>query len=301
MKKRSLFAAIAMLIVSAVVLTSTTYAWFVSNTSASVSMTQANVASAGTGIQVRSHANGKQWTDTLEQADLVTTSEDTNATHGLFTATYNPVSTTNLSAFKKTTIGASNKYTTFADATAGTDYTQYYFDVRTVAAGDRAIATLTVGGNCPATRVLVEVDLGNTGTFSKVGVFSTDVNDWYGIASLPNGDLYDNGANTANYIAANDFEDSSVATTYLKGPHSTVDAHTGLAINLGVVGNATADTYSVVRVTIWVEGNDDQCYASAAAGKNITTSWSLAGKTEAQVTAMSPQPFTTQSPMPFAS
>ena len=52
MKKRSLVAAIAMLIVSAIVLTSSTYAWFASNSAANVETISANVANNDGSLQI---------------------------------------------------------------------------------------------------------------------------------------------------------------------------------------------------------------------------------------------------------
>ena len=68
MKKRSLFAAVAMLIVSAVVLTSATYAWFASGTEVTVSTVSADVSNSDGSIKIS--ADGSNWKTTLANADL---------------------------------------------------------------------------------------------------------------------------------------------------------------------------------------------------------------------------------------
>ncbi|MBR5620054.1 MAG: hypothetical protein IKW76_09995 [Clostridia bacterium] len=64
MKKRSLFAAVAMLIVSALVLTSATYAWFNVGGDATIKATRGSVMQAGTGIRLKTD-NGMDWNSTL--------------------------------------------------------------------------------------------------------------------------------------------------------------------------------------------------------------------------------------------
>ncbi len=66
MKKRSLVAAIAMLMVSAIVLTSSTYAWFATGTTAKVSGISAQVSNTSGNITIS--ANGTDWSTALEYA-----------------------------------------------------------------------------------------------------------------------------------------------------------------------------------------------------------------------------------------
>lgn len=74
MKKRSLFAAVAMLIVSAILLTSATYAWFATGGPATISTITGKVAEAGAGITLRtvptSGAGATGWVTTLDYASL---------------------------------------------------------------------------------------------------------------------------------------------------------------------------------------------------------------------------------------
>lgn len=71
MKKRSLFAAVAMLIVSAIVLTSATYAWFATGGAATqVGTITGNVAQASAGIRLRTQSSSGSgasgWQDALD-------------------------------------------------------------------------------------------------------------------------------------------------------------------------------------------------------------------------------------------
>lgn len=67
MKKRSLFAAVAMLIVSAVVLTSATYAWFASGSTANVTLIGASVSNSDGTLLIS--ADGTNYKTTLAYTD----------------------------------------------------------------------------------------------------------------------------------------------------------------------------------------------------------------------------------------
>lgn len=68
MKKRSLVAAIAMLMVSAIVLTSSTYAWFATGTTAKVSNIEARVANTAGNIQIS--ADGSKYSTALDYSEF---------------------------------------------------------------------------------------------------------------------------------------------------------------------------------------------------------------------------------------
>ena len=74
MKKRSLFAAVAMLIVSAILMTSATYAWFSGTTTVSVPEISATV-SGSDGSLLLSGDGGSTWKTTLLEADLTSLSK----------------------------------------------------------------------------------------------------------------------------------------------------------------------------------------------------------------------------------
>lgn len=69
MKKRSLVAAVAMLIVSAIVLTSSTYAWFATGNTATVAGLSASVGNDSSSISIS--ANGTTFLPTLSSADIL--------------------------------------------------------------------------------------------------------------------------------------------------------------------------------------------------------------------------------------
>jgi hypothetical protein len=68
MKKRSLFAAVVMLVVSAIVLTSSTYAWFASGSTASVGQILTTVQNSDGSLVVS--ANGTDWKTALTYQDF---------------------------------------------------------------------------------------------------------------------------------------------------------------------------------------------------------------------------------------
>lgn len=270
MKKRSLFAAVAMLIVSAVVLTSATYAWFAQASNATVGTFSGNVAAAGTGVQVQSHVTGAKWTDKLVKDDLAS-AED------LYASEYTPCSTTDGTSWKKTSIGSGNKYAAFADATAGTDFDQYIFNVGTLAEHDTVTGTLFVGGTAgAAARVLVEKKVGS-GNWTQIGYFAPSAESWKGIVSLPgtadvvdNGDYYITEGDLTAAVSGIETGDYLVPLTATAAPASG-----GYGIELGEVGVAGSASYTQIRVTTWVEGNDADCLARTVAGNTITTNWSF--------------------------
>ena len=123
MKKRSLFAAVAMLIVSAVVLTSATYAWFASGSNAYVESISATITNSDGSILL-SADGGTTWLSTIGQGNF------TNAT-GSFSSAYAPVSVT--PAATPIVVGGQLDGSNFtgAAATAGTQYTQFTYKLKT--------------------------------------------------------------------------------------------------------------------------------------------------------------------------
>jgi hypothetical protein len=78
MKKRSLFAAVAMLIVSALVLTSATYAWFNVGGDAYVQATRGSVMKAGTGVRLKTDKPNFDWNSELLPQDFDYTGTNNN-------------------------------------------------------------------------------------------------------------------------------------------------------------------------------------------------------------------------------
>lgn len=71
MKKRSLFAAVAMLIVSAIVLTSSTYAWFATTQQAYADKVVAKVSGSDAGnVLISAGTNSENWKGHLEASEL---------------------------------------------------------------------------------------------------------------------------------------------------------------------------------------------------------------------------------------
>lgn len=114
MKKRSLFAAVAMLIVSAVVLTSATYAWFASGTEVSVATIDAKVANADGSIKIS--ADGSNWKTTLSKSDI------SNQSGNIVPAAFAPVS---INPANLSVVGGSITDGSFAAGAASGGYIKY--------------------------------------------------------------------------------------------------------------------------------------------------------------------------------
>ena len=138
MKKRSLFAAVAMLIVSAIVLTSATYAWFASSNQASMGTFTAGIQNTGGAITIS--ADGQEFKTTLAQADFYVGGDITGSikqtADAQFPATLTAVSfdpaTQNAPA-----VAGSYSGTTFSGTAApndGTGYVKYAIIVKADAA-----------------------------------------------------------------------------------------------------------------------------------------------------------------------
>ncbi len=85
MKKRSLVAALAMLMVSAIVLTSSTYAWFATGTTAKVSNVEASITNNDGSISISAKID-EGYKTSLNKSDLE------NVGQNYFAETFNPVS-----------------------------------------------------------------------------------------------------------------------------------------------------------------------------------------------------------------
>lgn len=100
MKKRSLVAALAMLMVSAIVLTSSTYAWFATGSQAEVSTIHASLT-ANDGTITLSGDNGATWTTVLSTFSHPKNVFDPNQTTALTPVSFDPA-TINFTDFSET-------------------------------------------------------------------------------------------------------------------------------------------------------------------------------------------------------
>ena len=235
MKKRSLIAAIAMLIVSAVVLTSATYAWFASGSTATVTAISGNVQNSDGSILL-SADGGTTWLATIGEGNF------TQATLAK-AANYTPVdvdprTTTPVILGGALTSGVWTKGT----AAAGTDYTEFSFKVKTTV--DVATVTCT-----PAFATGV--------AFGYAAVIVDDHIYVYGSAANRTYNCFESSITTANDTNANDIIDA--------GDTACPTLNTVTATNPGTITfSTTAGDPVDVRVLIWAEGQDAACTGTVA-------------------------------------
>lgn len=253
MKKRSLVAAIAMLIVSAIVLTSSTYAWFASNGAATVGAMNANVANNDGTLQVMATTNAianSQWKTSLSSADYTG-----------YTTALTPVSmymNNGAPSFYK----AAYDGVTFTAGSNGTvsDYLKYGFDVKYDNASENAATVSMVptwSDSSDFVYALVEVAAGGSTTYY---LFSSG--SYVPLTGLT-GEVTDTKGAGAS-IDIIDAADSGYANATMGNTNGTTAGASGTAITFTAA--AGDSTTANVNIYIWAEGQDPQCSGITAAG-----------------------------------
>lgn len=255
MKKRSLVAALAMLVVSAIVLTSSTYAWFATSSAATVQSISATVSNNDGSLTVA--ATGVNAANTTKKTNL------TEADFKDLTSTLIPVTAyIGESGFTANTVAYdAAKFTSFAGANPNAEYLTYQFNVEYIA-GAEAGATVQITPS-----------------------FSTDSQFCYGILGFTVGET----TNYYIYNAAGSYEPlKSLTNEVIDNGNSIVDSgDTGfsegdvVAVGATSATNATAlDLMTVganttgiatVSVYVWAEGQDPQCVGNVSSASSYFT------------------------------
>lgn len=265
MKKRSLVAAIAMLIVSAIVLTSSTYAWFATNSGATVGQISASVANNDGSLQIKaseSAAAGATWKTGLVSTDFT----------GLPSA-FNPVSMAMVSGapsfYSVNYDGTMFKASGSDTASVNVDYMKYGFDVQYInASADQPNIRITptwsdTSDFCYA---LVKVASGSTTTFYMF----QSAGSYVPVTGL-NGDITDTKGSGAS-VDIIDSADVGFANAATGNYASVTSINSGDNIDIQALAS---DTTSIdVDVYIWAEGQDAQCSGTTASG-SATLSFAL--------------------------
>ena len=261
MKKRSLVAALAMLVVSAIVLTSSTYAWFASNSSAEVDDISAKVANNSGNLLLQ--ATGAYAVEGAKPT-VKLTANDYNFKRGDSGNTMQPVSMSIAEgdvSFKKVSFGES-KFTAISDASGDTDYITYQFTAKydNGTNGTKAVylAPDFSASGAAFTYGLIKVT-DNTkendnvsfylydnvaGEYTPIVSFTGEITD-DGDSVIDNGDTGFEGAN----VVFGSYEDAD------KNP---ADSITIMNVESGKTGTAIIDVY------VWAEGQDPQCSGPVA-------------------------------------
>ena len=268
MKKRSLVAALAMLVVSAIVLTSSTYAWFAVSDSAEVTTISAQVTNASGALTLKAKYNAKE--GAVEKTVLM--DSDFNLVTNL-----SPVSMYLNNQGVASAYFLNYEGSTFLPGGVATGkygetnalYQHYSFDVNFVNGSADAAETITMKPNFNSANnycyglVIVSQD----GVSSKETryLFTPDGATYAPVTGLSGNVEDSNQAENCSYVIdsgdknyANAAMPTDMASNYTIGANDTaVDIMT---VAGGEQGKVT------VEVIIWAEGQDPQCVTGAVTG-----------------------------------
>lgn len=297
-KKRALVSAIAMLIVSAIVLTSATFAWFSMSKQATIDSMDLTVSSPE-GIQIS--ANASAWTASLTIDELFNTDDATTSRYDAYTGNNNlypadliPVSSTFYSAtdgvvdFFKATLNDS-RYATVTPVSqvagnadnAGLIAFDLFFKVAAetkVYFGTSEFVDSSNSDILTALRVGFAF-LGN----AAIGTPAAEVTALKSFVRGTSNICYEvDSMNRSADAAAGGLTTGAITTSYILGTNASGTVNANSVLNPGAYVNTTyakpvadqaaatdkAFTLSAgmtkVRVYIWVEGNDVDCQNSVA-------------------------------------
>lgn len=266
MKKRSLVAALAMLVVSAIVLTSSTYAWFAAANTASVTGISATTANDAGSIYISATGATGTWGTSLEQTSL------SAVTGNSFPAALTPVSfdvtakkwfNANLAQAEGSAISVLNA----SEATAETLNGKYIkFTVYLYA---EVPCTVTVTPTLTSASGYVYGAMLNNGTYT---MFGAKDNTYTPIGSA--------GTAADSAIPANGIIDATEAAASTDGltlgSAVTVGEAATQTISYTFAEGATGEANKVsFDVFVWAEGQDADCFGLVNTD-NITLSLNLA-------------------------
>ncbi len=274
MKKRSLFAAVAMLIVSAVVLTSATYAWFASGSKADIGTIGASISNSDGTLLIS--VDSTNWGTNLEYADWfpggnlitgnkvpATTAGDTNDYPVLTPVSFDaPNGSFVGGSLSQITDSSSANYKDFqftaASATSGWIDLKYY--VKSTAACNITI-TPNFSSDINFIYGAITATVDSTTTTNVVGKSTAT---GYTPVVATSGTALD--TSTANGIV--DAAEDTGNTLLKQGANNTVVPLTGTAKNLTFTySQAMADAETAVEchIIIWAEGQDASCTGKVTA------------------------------------
>jgi len=245
MKKRSLFAAVAMLIVSAILLTSSTYAWFQASHDATVDIVKGDASGSLEGNVLVKSAT-KDWSTSLAMSDLGFSAD--KELHPLdIDPTGGSVSTIKFADFDTQNFTVSNGNTT--------SYLTYSFQIKAVNAAEGAKISIPVNFTSGAFAYgVVEYDgnLVRDPSTDKVYIWGPSGNSYYSVGTCTkavdgtgsNAGVIDSGEETSGQIA------STATQVYMPAD--------------GEILIPALSTAKTITVYVWVEGQDTDCVGSGS-------------------------------------
>lgn len=251
MKKRSFIAALAMLVVSAIVLTSATFAWFTMGKKVTVSQFNATVSDAD-GLLISAYETHDF--STSVDLDTIRTAADADLLAPTATGKISPVSSNGTITSGKLTfvegyLNDSNQLVT-SNATAGTYYQLPLY--------------IKYSGTTAAT-----IKLGVTQSGSYSGTTVTQGSGSSGTSAYKAVRIATNQGSSTNYILAPATDDTTFSAVTTTGTGVSASAIT----NVKTDGSDNALAFTLqpgsttkILVYVWLEGTDNNCTDDAAAG-----------------------------------
>lgn len=267
MKKRSLFAAVAMLIVSAIVLTSATYAWFASGQTATVSTINAKVTNGDGTLEIAAVPSGTnmKWTNVLAISDFPT---DTNVgVPGTSGTVANDATTLQPMSFDIAT--STSSMMTGAISQDSTDATKYNFASGTGAPSGGYIKMTVYVRVTKACTVEITPTLTCAKAFVLGAVTTGDP------TATPSTYSYQvvNGAGSATYTPVVGASKTAVDDTTKNGivdaaedtngdilaNHDVSVSSTKVRLTFGTNETTADNVYKQVDLFVWAEGQEPSC------------------------------------------
>jgi hypothetical protein len=250
-KKRALLSAIAMLIVSAVVLSSATFAWFIAGTTATVTGIQATVSS-GSSVQVSAEATAN-FANTIDMATLAL--QPGNHFPGALTAVSTGLPVADNAFFLgELTNGYAFTSTPIAGANIGNDLVKFTVYVRCSTAGSVTLTgtNFATSGN---SMVYGATQIDGTGT-PKIWAADNTIVGYTGFTTAVTGA----DANHDGIISASERTAGSMAAVVPLGNIQT--------LTIPFTG-AVDETHSLT-IWMWLEGQDPQTAGSVTATPGLS-------------------------------
>lgn len=237
-KKRAIFTAVAMLVVSAIALSSATYAWFAAGDSVNVGLVNANVANSSGAILIS--ANNVDWGISIDEQALK------DAGGNLIPDNLIPVSAIPTNS-GTTFIGGSIQDAVFTAKSATTEYIKYKAYLKASVDCEITIQpTFNAGPNGAFCYGVIEIPAGRTTPAAHIVMNGQGTRSYYPIKNVA---LVAPDNNLSNSIV-----DAAECT-----PATDLGAQVSAVTSGTLSMTLTADTVYTFYGYIWAEGQDSAC------------------------------------------
>jgi len=275
MKKRSLFAAVAMLIVSAIVLTSATYAWFAASSTIDIASFTATTDATSGGLVVSASGNDGTWVTQLTKANY---QNDSGSVTNVFPTSdkFEPV-TGNIDASDALTLktgSLAGTTFTWADATATAGYIQYTTFVMSPSSNGLVEVKPTLAKSSADGAANLAKFIYYYATIENVTTTGSTVSG--GTVAAVSKNYKANALESRSYNAivsgtAGNYNDgdsngiisSAEASALTITSQGTFPAFAQANANTALQFNAVAGAIYKITVTVWAEGQDATCVSGS--------------------------------------